>query len=135
MMAHLHVVANPTLNFKKSADEIVVSVSNIRNPFKAAVALIFNKHIQETIELETPVIATPAEREELRKVLDRAATDTNFITRLTYQGSKALQEYDLSLEEKAAILNGDIGWIEAQVGKLNDRLKTWLWCRLQQENW
>ncbi len=134
-MAHLHVIADPTLNLSKSADEIIVSISNIKIPFKAAVALIFNKHIQETIELETPVIATPAEREELRRVLNQAAADSDFITQLTFQGAKALQEYDLSLEEKAAILNGDVGWIEAQVGKLNDRLKTWLWCRLQQEIW
>jgi hypothetical protein len=134
-MAHLHVISDPTLNLTKSADEIMVLISNIKIPFKAAVALIFNKHVQETIDLETPVIATPAEREELRRVLDRAAADSNFITRLTFEGSKALQEYDLSLEEKAAILNGDIGWIEVQVGKLNDRLKTWLCCRLQQEIW
>jgi len=54
---------------------------------------------------------------------------------LTEQGSKALAGYNLTFEEKAALLCGDIRWIEARLGKLNKRLSTWLCCRLQQEIW
>jgi len=72
---------------------------------------------------------------EILRVLDRAAHDDEFIAQLTDQGSEALQEYDLTLEEKAALLSGDIRWIEARVGKLDSRLRTWLECRLQQEKW
>jgi hypothetical protein len=43
--------------------------------------------------------------------------------------------YDLSDEAKAALLSGDINWIEDRVGKLDARLRTWLDCRLQQEIW
>lgn len=72
---------------------------------------------------------------EILKVLDRAADDDNFIAQLTYHGSEALQGYNLTMEEKAALLSGDIGWIEARVGKLDARLRAWLECRLQQEIW
>lgn len=72
---------------------------------------------------------------EILRVLDRAANDDRFIAQLTYHGSEALQDYDLTNEEKAALLSGDIRWIEARVGKLDARLRTWLDCRLQQEIW
>ena len=75
------------------------------------------------------------ESRELVRVLERAAEDDAFIAQLTYHGSAALQEYRLSSEAKAALLSGDVGWIEACVGKLDRRLRTWLDCRLQQEIW
>jgi hypothetical protein len=54
---------------------------------------------------------------------------------LTHHGSEALDGYDLTASEKAALLSGDIRWIEAHVGKLTSRQKTWLYCRLEQEIW
>lgn len=74
-------------------------------------------------------------KEEVLKVLDRAADDSAFIAQLTYEDSKALQGYDLTWQEKAALVTGDINWIETHVGKLDERLSKWLWCRLQQEIW
>ncbi len=74
-------------------------------------------------------------RKEILRVLERAAEDSNFIAQLTYRGDEALQGYDLTWQEKAALLSGDIGWIEARLGKLDARLRTWLDCRLQQEKW
>ena len=48
----------------------------------------------------------------------------------------ALAEYyTLTSEERAALASGDIKKIEDWVGKLDDRLATWLWCRLSQEKW
>ena len=76
-----------------------------------------------------------ADRDEILRVLGRAADDDRFIARLTHHGSDALQGYDLTMEAKAALLGGDIRWIEARVGKLDARLRTWLDCRLQQEIW
>jgi hypothetical protein len=75
------------------------------------------------------------ESAEILRVLERAAEDDAFIAQLTYHGSAALQEYALSSEAKAALLSGDAAWIEACVGKLDRRLRTWLDCRLQQEIW
>lgn len=79
-----------------------------------------------------------AEREcnsEIVRVLDRAAADNGFIAELTYRGSKALEGYKLTLQAKAALLSGDVRWIEARLGKLDARLRTWLDCRLGQEIW
>ena len=73
--------------------------------------------------------------EEILRVLNRAADDNDFIAQMTYRGSEALQNYNLTSKEKAALLSGDIRWIEACVGKLGARLSTWLNCRLQQEIW
>ena len=72
---------------------------------------------------------------EILRVLERAAGDNDFIAQLTYRGDEALREYDLSWQEGAALLSGDVRWIEARLGKLGARLRTWLDCRLQQEKW
>ncbi len=68
-------------------------------------------------------------------VLERAAEDSEFIDKLTREGSLALAKYELSWEEKAALVSGDVRWIESRVGTLTERQKTWLNCRLQQERW
>jgi hypothetical protein len=68
-------------------------------------------------------------------VLDRAAEDNAFFARLADNPGEALKEYDLTLEEKAAISSGDIRKIESWAGKLDERLKKWLVARLQQEKW
>ena len=85
--------------------------------------------------LTYPSYAEDLDIQEILKVLDRAANDNGFIAQLTHQGSEALRGYRLSSVAKAALLSGDIRWIETHVGKLNKRLRTWLWCRLQQEIW
>ena len=68
-------------------------------------------------------------------VLDRAASDNHFVAQLTHSGLEALAQYELTWREKAALLSGDIRWIEAHVGKLDARQRRWLECRLQQEMW
>ncbi len=68
-------------------------------------------------------------------VLDRAAQDNAFFTRLAENPAEALKEYDLTAEEEAAIASGDIQKIESWFGKLDERLKKWLIARLSQEKW
>jgi hypothetical protein len=68
-------------------------------------------------------------------VLDRAAQDNDFFTRLAENPTEALREYNLTRGEKAAIMSGDIRQIESWVGKLDERLKQWLIARLTQEKW
>jgi hypothetical protein len=75
------------------------------------------------------------QKDTILRVLARAAEDDDFIARLTDQGSRALHGYNLSTEAKAALLSGDIAWVEARVGRLSARLRTWFDCRLQQEIW
>jgi len=75
-------------------------------------------------------------REELIAVLKRAATESEFLARLAEDPHEALKEYySLTPEEVAALASGDIKKIESWVGKLDDKLATWLWCRLAQEKW
>jgi len=68
-------------------------------------------------------------------VLDRAAQDNAFLARLAENPAEALKDYKLTAEEKAALMSGDIRKIEAWLGKLDERLKTWLILRLSQEKW
>jgi len=75
-------------------------------------------------------------REELLTVLRRAATESDFLARLAENPHEALKEYYLlTSEEAAALASGDIKKIESWVGKLDEKLATWLWCRLAQEKW
>jgi len=77
-----------------------------------------------------------SEREELLAVLERAATESEFLARLAEDTHEALKEYySLTTEERAALASGDIRKIESWVGKLDKELATWLWCRLSQEKW
>ena len=68
-------------------------------------------------------------------VLDRAAQDNAFLARLAENPTDALKDYELTIEERAALASGDIRKIEAWTGKLDERLKTWLVLRLAQEKW
>lgn len=83
----------------------------------------------------TYVDAEPMGGSDLKRVLERAADDPLFIARLTERPEEALAEYRLTGEERAALLSGDLRWIERMVGPLDARLSTWLACRLQQEIW
>ena len=74
-------------------------------------------------------------KEAILEVLARAADDHKFLARLVENSAQVLQEYDLTSEERAALASGDLRRIESWVGKLDKRLSTWIWCRLQQEKW
>ena len=62
----------------------------------------------------------------VREVLERASLEDKFIAQLTEHGSKALEGYELTCEEKAALISGDIQWIENHLGKLSASQKVWL---------
>lgn len=74
-------------------------------------------------------------KDAIMAVLARAADDMRFLARLAQNPAEALAEYDLTTAERAALAAGDLAQIEAWVGKLDQRLATWIWCRLQQEKW
>lgn len=77
----------------------------------------------------------PSGKEAILEVLGRAADDHKFLARLAADPANVLQEYNLTSEERAALASGDLRRIESWVGKLDKRLGTWIWCRLQQEKW
>ncbi|MBW1673657.1 MAG: response regulator [Deltaproteobacteria bacterium] len=74
-------------------------------------------------------------KEEMIKVLERAASDSEFLAQLLYEGADALEEYDLTGPEKLALLTGDIEWIEKHIGSLKPNQKLWLEQRLSAEIW
>jgi DNA-binding NtrC family response regulator len=65
-------------------------------------------------------------QEEILRVLDRAATDGDFVYKLLHRWADALEEYPLTGAEKLALLTGDIEWIEKHTGPLTEKQKRWL---------
>ena len=98
------------------------------------------KLVEENIEpTQAEVIQQPMSTHAIGailKILDRAAEDSRFLSRLADSPEEVLHEYpDLSDEEKEALMDGNIEKIESWVGRLDQRRGTWLWCRLSQEKW
>ncbi len=75
------------------------------------------------------------EAKALRAILARARDDAHFLTQLTDSPHEALKDYSLSPEAKAALLGGDLRWLESRIGTLDEPLRTWLTSRLSQEKW
>ena len=71
----------------------------------------------------------------VKEVLRLAAGNPAFERRLWDEGSRALTGLSLSSEAKAAILSGDIAWVERRCGKLSEEEREWLERRLQAEVW
>ena len=96
----------------------------------------------EELEKDLPITVPEPEqqkassgKEAILEILARAADDHMFLARLAENAPQVLQEYDLTSEQRAALASGDLRRIELWVGKLDKRLSTWIWCRLQQEKW
>ena len=66
----------------------------------------------------------------VREVLRLAARDPSFGQRLMSEGSHVLSGFALSPPAKAAILSGDIAWIEKRCGELSPDERKWLEQRL-----
>jgi DNA-binding NtrC family response regulator len=75
---------------------------------------------------QLPEQQVPVHKEEILRVLERAAGDSDFVYKLLHRWADALEEYDLTGSEKLALLTGDIEWIEKQVGPLSEKQKRWL---------
>ncbi len=58
--------------------------------------------------------------EVMMEVLERAADDITFYAQLA-EGSAVLEGLDLTMEEKAALINGDQRFIESRIGKKVDK--------------
>ncbi len=61
------------------------------------------------------------EKRELISVLDRTAEDGEFWIDLMENGDEVLEDYNLSSEAKAAIMFGDLGWINRNIGELTQK--------------
>ena len=114
--------------------EIVHTPSRLAKSITTArYSIIGTRKSKDTVLV--PEVGSRESGKALVEILTRAANDHTLISKLTDEGSKALQGYSLTSEEKAALLSGDINWIEGHIGTLDEQLSTWLQCRLQQEIW
>ena len=93
---------------------------------------------------DSAVSALPEEQEQsdpaieaalVREVLRRAHEDSDFGASLLINGSRVLSGYALSSETKAAVVSGDIAWIEKEYGELSAEERDWLERRLGAEIW
>jgi DNA-binding NtrC family response regulator len=107
----------------------------IEKPFTPDMLLTTVKKVLDKAATEEPEKQELIHRDEVIRVLERAAVDSEFVTSLFYYGPEALQDYELTGPEKLAILTGDIHWIESQIGELTPQQKRWLESRLSAEIW
>ena len=100
----------------------------LAEPIRAQLEELIRTRMDEPIALDTGGKA-------LLAVLAKASDDSHFLAKLADNPEQALGDYDLTPEEKAALVSGDIRWIESKLGKLDEPLRTWLTARLTQEKW
>jgi len=94
--------------------------------------------VAEALDLaatQPPVEQALIHKDEVISVLERAASDSEFIANLLYHGADALEDYDLTGPEKLALLTGDIEWVEDSIGPLTSTQRRWLEQRQAAEIW
>ncbi|MBN2325433.1 MAG: response regulator [Spirochaetes bacterium] len=89
----------------------------------------------EKARSQEPELQEVVHKKTVIEVLERAASDSDFVARLYYEGADALDEYELTGPEKLAILTGDVSWIEEHIGPLSKTQMRWLQQRLSAEIW
>jgi len=74
-------------------------------------------------------------KEIILSLLTRAAEDQKFLARLAEDPYTVLLEYNLNQEERSALASGDVVKLELWVGRLDNRMKTWMNVRKTQNKW
>lgn len=89
--------------------------------------------------LEKLIVETQEERliqrQEVIRVLEKASQDRHFGQQLLENGSEALQNYRLTKIAKAAILSGDLNWLQVNIGQLSKDQLAFIYKRLEREAW
>lgn len=98
----------------------------IEKPFTPEELLKAVEQAIETAASRPPEEQALIHKEEIIEVLERAASDGEFVHNLLHHWADALEGYDLTGPEKLALLTGDIEWIEDQVGPLTTTQRRWL---------
>ena len=75
------------------------------------------------------------QKREVTQILNRTAEDSDFWKDLMENGSMALEGYRLSSEAMAAIVSGDLRWINENVGELTQKQLMFIYKRLEREAW
>jgi DNA-binding response OmpR family regulator len=90
--------------------------------------------VEPTVDFESEEGQLIQKREVIR-VLNRTAEDGIFWQDLMEVGSEALEEYQLSTAAKAAIISGDLKWINEHIGELTQKQLMFIYKRLEREAW
>jgi len=71
------------------------------------------------------------------EVLEKGATESSFYAQLVENPEEALKDFDLTTEEKAALLSGDVRFIKSRNGKILDEklINKVLMPLLSRERW
>jgi DNA-binding NtrC family response regulator len=72
---------------------------------------------------------------EVRQVLNRASEDKGFWRDLMELGPDALEPYQITSEAKAAIISGDLKWLNQNVGELTQKQLMFIHKMLEREIW
>ncbi|MFT5697331.1 MAG: DNA-binding response OmpR family regulator [Desulforhopalus sp.] len=75
------------------------------------------------------------QKKEVLQVLDRTNEDQLFCFDLKKKGTEALSGYALSDEAKEAIANGDLDWINNNVGELTQKQLKYVFECTQKKDW
>ena len=75
------------------------------------------------------------QKRDVIRVLDRTYEEQTFWRELMEKGPEVLEDYQLSSEAKAAILSGDLKWINENVGELTQKQLMFILKRLEREAW
>jgi len=86
-------------------------------------------------QIHVPEPQAVVHKEEVIRVLEKAASDVQFWHELMEHGADALDHFDLSKPEKLAIITGDIHWIQDEIGPLTPTQRRWMEARLEAEIW
>lgn len=107
--------------------------------FRSAVDQVLKERKEATTEVVIKAAETEEEKliqkREVMRVLNRTSEDKEFWRDLMELGSDALRDYHLSLEAKAAIVSGDLKWINEHVGELTQKQLMFIYKRLEREAW
>ena len=96
-----------------------------------------SRMVPERLPADSPGLAS-AETAQYCSTASRGLpwlSDPDFGQRLLYEGSRVLSGFALSPEAKAAIVSGDVVWLEKECGELTRAERDWLERRLQAEIW
>lgn len=106
---------------------------------KAAIDEALKVHVKKPAADATKEAETEEEKliqkREVLSVLSRTADDMHFWGELMENGSEALADYRLSYAAKAAIVSGDLKWINENVGELTQKQLKFIYKRLEREAW
>jgi DNA-binding NtrC family response regulator len=107
----------------------------LEKPFAPDALVACLRRAAEEAARQEPETQVLVHREEVVRVLARAASDPSFSAELLERAADALEGFTLTAGEKLAILTGDVRWLEGHLGPLAPPQRRWLESRLGAEIW